>query len=171
MKLKVMNFGKYNVSYVAWRINKIKSKILARLWILKGATVGRNVIIYGKPVVVGPFSNLKIGDNTTINHGVLLNCYSGIEIESDVTLSAYSQIHTSSLDIKNLQNKMHVEKDILIQKGAWVAAAAIILPGSRLGQYSVVGAGEKFTGALPEHHIFNDGIISKIEVRYVHASC
>ncbi len=54
----------------------------------------------------------------------------------------------SGVDVDSLVGKgvkRHIESFVLIKRGAWIGAAAIVLPGVTIGEYSIVGAGSVVT--------------------------
>lgn len=54
---------------------------------------------YGKLIIEGSASNITIGDDCAFNKYVLLEAGENIHIGNNVVFSAFSQVHTSSLDI------------------------------------------------------------------------
>ena len=63
-----------------------------------------------------------------------------ISIGSNVTISQYSFICTGSHDISFQHLPLKTGK-IYIDDYVWICSKSIILPGCKIGKYSVVGAG------------------------------
>jgi len=140
-------------------IKKNVFKILQMLnWIrwlflqLKGFVVfGRSVGVIGNFYVENP-SNVSIGSNCGINHGVFILGANKIEIGSYVVLSARCMLIDSGLMLTNFANEefpQHISNCIKIEDGVWIGVGAIILPGVTIGKKSVVGAGSVVTRDVP----------------------
>ena len=84
---------------------------------------------------------LKIGKNVFVG----VNCLDitgGIVISDNVQIAPNVSIftHDSSRDRKNL-----IEKEVIIEGGAYIGASAIILCSVRIGENAIVGAGSVVT--------------------------
>lgn len=119
---------------------------------LKGFwTFKRRVGVFGDFVVVNP-RNVKIGEFCGINHGVFILGACNTVIGNNVVLSANVMLIDSGLDVENftkVEFPRHVSSEINIEDGAWIGAAAIILPGVTVGAKSIVGAGSVVTKNVP----------------------
>lgn len=96
-------------------------------------------------------SQIHIGDRTFINYNtVILDCAS-VTIGDDVQIASGVQILTPTppLDPDIRRSGLESAHPVTIESGAWLGAGAIILPGVRIGQNSVVGAGSVVTRDLP----------------------
>lgn len=129
-------------------MRKLKSKFLN----LYGYLIfGRRVGVLGYFTICNP-SNVSIGANCGINHGVFILGRKRIEIGSGVVLSAHCMLIDSGLDLKGYSTKPfpeHTDSFIRIEDDAWIGAGAIILPGVTIGRKSVVGAGSVVTKDVP----------------------
>lgn len=68
---------------------------------------------------------------------------------------------TANHDIYNLDN--HVEgKDIILGKNCWIGMNSIILPGVKLGDRTIVGAGAVVTKSFEEGNVIIGGNPAKI---------
>jgi len=110
-------------------------------------------------------ASLKIGDRVKISFDVDIDYTGGLVIEEEVeftrdiiVLTHHHKRHTdressyeyyiggeySDLDI--------VQTPLIIRKGAFIGARAIILPGvSSIGKYAIVGAGSVVTKEVPDY--------------------
>ena len=110
---------------------------------------GKNIYINGKMEVLYPH-NCSIGDNSSVNGGVVINASRSIDIGEWVHISHYVQLHTSGLDLtKKMDARNHIYAPITIQDGVWIGAGAIVTPGVTIGENSVVGAGAVVTKDVP----------------------
>ncbi len=119
-------------------------------------------ICLGDHVGIGPFcsflaesygkeSFISVGDAATFNAGVMVNADVGgtIRIDDDVMVGPYAVIRASGhrhdrTDIP-IRDQGHDTGTIAIQKGAWIGAHAVILPGITIGENAIVGAGAVVT--------------------------
>ncbi|MFZ5761947.1 MAG: acyltransferase [Thermodesulfobacteriota bacterium] len=107
---------------------------------------GRNVSL-GRNVVVRPFSNLRAGDKVgriIIEDDVLLgpNLFMSVNVHrfADVSQPVCCQGYEAP-------------RDIVIRRGSWIGAGAIVLPGVCVGCNSVVGAGAVVTRDVPDRTV------------------
>lgn len=105
---------------------------------LRGAKVGKGVKSFGKFKVMKP-KNLVIGDNSTLNEGVFLNCRDKVLIGSNCHLSPNVQIHTGKL-IFNQFPRVHSSEKIIIEDNVWIATGAVISAGIKISKNSIIGA-------------------------------
>lgn len=123
---------------------------------LKGLAVfRRRVGILGNFTVVNP-SNVRVGRNCGINHGVFILGSNEIVIGDNVVLSARVMLIDAGLDLSHLGFDgivPHVKSYVRIEDGAWIGAGAIVLPGVTVGRRSVVGAGSVVTRDVPPNSI------------------
>lgn len=84
-------------------------------------TLGNRVVI-GTEVSIGAHSPVSLGDNVRVSRGVI--------------------IETAGLDFSTKEPPYrHISKPIVIEKGAWIGARALILGGVTIGEYAVIAAG------------------------------
>jgi acetyltransferase-like isoleucine patch superfamily enzyme len=126
---------------------------LKRYWLASKARrrFGRRVAVFGDFTVIQP-RNVRIGSNCAINHGVFIIGKCGIDIGDEVVLSARVMLIDATLDPATFgepSDRKYVDDPIRIERGAWIGAGAIILPGVTIGERSVVGAGSVVTHDVP----------------------
>ena len=98
---------------------------------------------------------LIIGAHAGITHRHLIDCNGGVYIDDFATVAGYrTQILTHSIDVYN--NRQNVEP-VYIGKGCFVGTQCIILPGSRLPDYSILGAGSVLNKAYTESYFIYAG--------------
>jgi acetyltransferase-like isoleucine patch superfamily enzyme len=103
-----------------------------------GAKIGKNCNICESVFIE---NKVVIGDNVTIKNGVQI--WDGITIEDDVFVGPNVTFTNDKYPVS--KNSKFVMKQTLIEKGASIGANATILPGIRIGAYSVIGAGSVVT--------------------------
>ena len=132
---------------------KIKSKIRFRIYKKHFKKCGENLKIFGRITCIG--DHIEIGNDSTLNEGVLLNSRTTLKIGSYVHISPYVQIHTGGLEIKTpYHNRIHYSRSVIIEDGVWLCAGAIINPGIRIGKGSVVAAGSVVNDNIPEYELW-----------------
>lgn len=97
---------------------------------------------------------LRIGNNSTINTGVYLDCRgTGVSIGNCVNVSSDAILYTLTHDIYSLDFAAR-RGEVALADGVWVCARAIILPGTFIGTGSVVGANSVVKGNIPDHQLW-----------------
>lgn len=104
-----------------------------------GAIIGKGVRIQGGAKVWQPW-RFRIGDNSWIDGGVSLYAVDDIKIGSNAVISEGAFICTASHDIRSETFDL-VTKPVEIGDSVWIGARAIVLPGVKIGEGAVVGAG------------------------------
>lgn len=108
-----------------------------------GAKIGKNVKSFGRFTVMNP-NNLVIGDNSTLNEGVHINCREKVIIGKGVRISTNVQIHTGKLII-NSHPRVHTKAPIIIEDNVWIASGVVISADVTIGKNSVIGANSAIT--------------------------
>lgn len=110
------------------------------------------VILMGVPRLLYP-EKIKFGRNIRINDTVFLHAKNGIVIGDNTTLSYGASIITESYDITSFANyirRNHGGAPIVIGGNVWIGASSIILPGIKIEDNIIVGAGSVVTRNLTE---------------------
>lgn len=126
-----------------------------RVWLqkMRGVKIGKNVFIGSEVLIDPPFPNL-------------------ITIEDDVSLAGRNILIAHSDPTFPIREERLLKAKIApikIEKGAWVTAGAIILPGVTVGRNSVVAAGAVVTKDVPPYTIVAGipaRVIKKLEVEH-----
>ncbi len=104
-------------------------------------------------------SKIAIGDRVVIRPNTMLFAepiYEGgfISIEDDVLIGSgvhiYTTNHNYSVPFVLIKDQGSTVKDVILKKGCWIGANAIILPGVVIGENSVIGAGSVVTKSIPD---------------------
>jgi acetyltransferase-like isoleucine patch superfamily enzyme len=112
--------------------------------------IGCSQISIGERVVIRPATMLhgesdSIGRSITIEDDVLVGCGVHIYVENH----AFNDLSKPIIDQGHSQ-----AQEVILKKGCWIGANAIILPGVTIGKNSVIGAGSVVTKSIP------DGVIA-----------
>ena len=123
---------------------------------------GKNLQIYGKVKIFGNRCNIKIGDNCSLNEGVILSANGKIIIGNNVTISSYTVLHTGFLDLKQFPKKKHIYKDIVIKDNVWIASHCIIMGGVTINENVVIGANSFVNKDLESGYFYAGNPVKKI---------
>ncbi len=113
---------------------------ILRLW---GAKVGRRCAIAAGAKIWAPW-NLTFGDYVAVANGAELYSVAPIIFGNYITVSQDAYLCTASHDITK-RLKPLVTHPICLKDFSWVCARAIVLPGVRIGEGAVIGAGAVVT--------------------------
>nr|WP_315174774.1 acyltransferase [uncultured Flavobacterium sp.] len=105
-------------------------------------------------------SKIQIGNRVVIRPGVMLfgeseTLQTSIIIEDDVMMGSGVHFYINNhkfdrLDIPLIDQGYYPDERIVLKKGCWIGANAILLPGVTIGLNSVVGAGSIVTKSVPD---------------------
>ena len=127
---------------------------------------GKNLQINGIPRIYD-IKHLRLGRNVSINAGCVLQCYGGLIIGDNVTVSDGAKILTRELSVDNyvenvkLTEREHIDKLVSIDSGTWIATNAIVLPGVYIAANCIVAAGAIVTKAIDEECCLYGGVPAK----------
>ena len=112
--------------------------------------IGQNVII--EP----PFNciygeNIFLGNNVYFNISCMIIDSNRVEIGDHVMLGPGVQIYTSAHELSAISRNQgwEVTKPVKIGNSVWIGGSAILLPGTTIGDKSVIGAGAVVTKDVP----------------------
>ncbi|MBI2020919.1 acyltransferase [Candidatus Giovannonibacteria bacterium] len=104
-------------------------------------------------------SKISIGKNVVIRPGSVFEAdpregEHGITIEDDVLLAPGIHMYANDHEFKDTSLPIYYQdhkssKPIVIKKGAWIGANAVILAGVTIGENSVIGAGSIVKNDIP----------------------
>ncbi|MEX6689829.1 DapH/DapD/GlmU-related protein [Danxiaibacter flavus] len=104
---------------------------------------------------------ISIGRNVFINHACSFLDMGGITIEDDVLIGPKVNLITENHPMDPNDRRALVCKPVIIRRGAWIGAAATILPGVTVGENAVVAAGAVVSKDVPANTIVG-GIPAKV---------
>jgi acetyltransferase-like isoleucine patch superfamily enzyme len=97
---------------------------------------------------------IKIGNRVLLARGCEIDYSGGVVLEDDVWISENAQIHSHYHKLNqfrvNRPKEDIIPQKIILKKGCWIGANAIVLPQAiEIGENSVVGAGSVVTKPVP----------------------
>lgn len=121
-----------------------------RVWafahVLPGAVIGRDCNICDHVFVEG---GVVLGNRVTVKNGVLL--FDGVTVEDDVFLGP-GVVFTNDLVPRREVRKAPADLfPTLVRHGASIGAGSVIVCGTEIGEYALVGAGAIVTRNVPAH--------------------
>lgn len=150
LKLRQEN-NKKTEAYSRITINTLSYKDRMAKAIVKDKEFGDNANII-PPFTCDYGCNVKVGDNTVINHsGVFLDT-NEINIGKHALIGPksglYGAIHPFDVEARN--EGIEKAKTINIGDGAWLGGKVTVVPGVSIGKHSVIGAGSVVTKDIPD---------------------
>jgi len=113
-------------------------------------SIGTNVYVGHNTILKGYYLNeMAIGDHTWIGQGCFFHSAGGISIGRAVGIGPMVKIITSAhrdinLDIPVLHQELEFRK-VTVEDGSDLGIGSILLPGVRIGEGAIVGAGSVVT--------------------------
>lgn len=112
----------------------------------------------GQPLPAGAMSPvLRIGARCSIGRGSHLVAHRSLVVGDDVITgpNCYltDQNHTFADPDTPIGRQWPSEDPVEVGSGSWLGAGCVLLPGTRLGRQTVVGAGAVVRGAFPDHAV------------------
>jgi maltose O-acetyltransferase len=94
---------------------------------------------------------IELGEGVGFNYGCYVNGYGGLRIGDRTIVGPYVMIHTANHETapgRAIAEQGWECRPVEIGADCWIGMGACILPGARLGDGCVVGAGSVVTGEL-----------------------
>jgi acetyltransferase-like isoleucine patch superfamily enzyme len=94
---------------------------------------------------------IELGDGVGFNYGCYVNGYGGLRIGDRTIVGPYVMIHTANHEIapgRAIVEQGWVGRPVEIGADCWIGMGVCILPGARLADGCVVGAGSIVSGEL-----------------------
>lgn len=122
------------------------TKIWQCVTVLPGAVIGADVNVCAHCLIE---DDVVIGDRVTIKSGVYL--WNGVRLEDDVFIGP----NVTFTNDKYPRSKVYPDSffPTVVERGASVGGGAVLLPGIRIGQGAMVGAGAVVTKSVPPYAI------------------
>ncbi len=141
-------------------INSLRCFLLRHLYRVK---LGKGSVVHTGVWLDKPRC-ITIGDHTLVNPGCILDGRSGLTIGNNVDIAMQVAIFTLGHDVQ-AANYRTKGAPVVIEDRVSIFARAIILPGVRLGEGAVVGAGSVVTKDVPPYTIVAGNPAQKIGER------
>lgn len=129
------------------RMNKTKTFLLKFL----GHKIGNNVVIASSVKILGNI-HVTIGDNTFIGHDTMIiggkaELYIGKNC--DISSKVNFVMGTHEIGVAERRAGRGYSKSIFIGDGVWIGYGVIVLPGVKIGEKSIIGAGSVVVHNIP----------------------
>jgi acetyltransferase-like isoleucine patch superfamily enzyme len=115
---------------------------------------------------INQYKNISIGVETS--PGYEPGCY--VQGIGKVYIGDYTQIAQNVGIISSnhdfYQNEHHIPEEVVIGKYCWLGMNSVILPGVKLGNFTIVGAGAVVTKSFPEGYYVIGGNPAKV-IKYL----
>ncbi len=102
-------------------------------------------------------SRISIGRRVVVRPGsqLMANSFAEITIEDDVLMGSGIHIYVGNhrfddANIPIIDQDYYPSEPVILKRGCWVGANAIILPGVTIGENAVIGAGSVVTKSIPD---------------------
>lgn len=129
-------------------LNGLKAAFLR----LNGAQVGARVVFY-PGVFIAPGYGLTLKDDVNVSLDVVIHTSGGVEIGERVLIGyrtcIYSANHAVPAGQRRIFGAGSIERPVVIENDVWLGANVIVLPGVRIGEGAVIGAGSVVTRNIP----------------------
>jgi len=84
------------------------------------------------------------------SNGCYMNGFNGIEIAQKVMFASGVKLISANHDF--IERDKHLkEKPIIIEKNVWLGTNVVVLPGVKIGENSIIGAGSIVTKDIPQN--------------------
>jgi acetyltransferase-like isoleucine patch superfamily enzyme len=100
---------------------------------------------------------LRIGDRVGIRPYCSISAATGIVLEDDVVLSAYSTVidsdHTFRAGRPNIMHNPLDTAPVRVGRGTWIGERVGVLKGAQIGECCIIGANSVVRGSIPPYSI------------------
>lgn len=105
--------------------------------------------------------NIQIGNNVFINSGCHFQDQGGIIIGNDVLIGHNVVIATINHNLDPINKRKNSYQKVIIEDNVWLGSNVTILPGVKIGKWSVIAAGAVVTKDVPEYCVYG-GVPAKL---------
>ena len=101
-------------------------------------------------------SGAKVGGNVFFGDGVYVELENAklLRIGDGVVLSAFTKIILHDSSLNNVDNFGVLFGKVIIGNEVYIGAGSIILPGTKIGENTIVGAGSLVKGELKKNSVY-----------------
>lgn len=116
----------------------------------------RSAAIADGVVIMFPW-RVAIGGHSTLNQGVMIDGFGGVEIGSGVRIAAYVTINTADHAYDDPDEYIYRQgyrcSPVRIEDDVWIGAHVCINKGVTIGRGSVIGSGAVVTKDIPAYSV------------------
>lgn len=108
-----------------------------------------------KPITIEAHEKITLGENIGINVNNILIGWGGIEIGKNTLLGPNVQIYSITHDYTKIGEEFYkgIPKKVIIGDNCWIGGGTLVMPGIKIGNNSVIGAGSVVTQNIPDNVI------------------
>jgi acetyltransferase-like isoleucine patch superfamily enzyme len=121
-----------------------------RIWafahVLPGARIGRDCNVCDHAFVEG---GVSVGDRVTIKNGVML--FTGVTVEDDVFLGPGVIFTNDRMPRRERPKAPDALLPTVVRQGASLGAGVVVVCGTDIGEYALIGAGAVVVRDVPAH--------------------
>jgi acetyltransferase-like isoleucine patch superfamily enzyme len=165
---RMFRFGFMTLAMIPYRM-ALFPPLRGALLRLFGATLGRRVVLHNARffnLYRRGFAGLRLGDDCFIGDECLLDLAESIELKEQVTLAERVLILThTNVGYRDHPLQKHFpasQAPVILERGCFIGAQAVILPGVRVGEGSFVAAGAVVTENVAAH-----SLVAGVPARFV----
>jgi acetyltransferase-like isoleucine patch superfamily enzyme len=107
-------------------------------------------------LIVFPW-RVRIGRNSSLNQGVIIDGFGGVNIGEGVRIAAYVTINTADHDFsdpgKCIMDQGYICGEVNIEDDVWIGSGVCINKGVTIGKGSVIGSGSVVTRDIPPYSV------------------
>lgn len=127
--------------------------LLPRLYCKGQVRIGKRLIVRGRisRCELGAATSearLKLGDRVFINQGASVVAYWDIEIGDDTLIAEFATIYDTNHHGVDVDHPTKYDS-VVIGSNVWLGRNVVVLPGSKIGDHTIVSAGSIVKGELP----------------------
>lgn len=131
----------------------------------EGVTIGRNCLLDAQTIEIGdyteitsdvratgfphPRSLLKVGRHCIVMYYTYIDTSREVRIGDHVGIGGHCLIFTHGSWMNSMQGYPVQFDAVSIETGAWLPWRVFVMPGSKIGAHSLVGAGSLVRGSIP----------------------
>ena len=115
-------------------------------------TVGKRFVLRGRvarcEIAAKKGAHILIGDRVFVNQGAVIGAVESIEIGDDSLIGDFSAVYDSNYH--EIEPSMPDKpRPVRIGRNVWIGSGVLVLPGSDIGDHTVVAARSVVKGVLP----------------------
>ena len=139
------------------RLNGLTFNDADEFWALFSELIGKEVdksVLLIPPFYTAGGDEIRVGRHVFINQNCTFYDLGGLDIADDVMIGPNVSIITMGHPLEPSQRRAAtIGRPIVVEKGVWIAAGAIIIGGVTVGEHSVVAAGSVVTKDVPANSL------------------
>lgn len=152
------------VSFLLFRLCPISvSRLKCAVLRAFGANVGHGVVIKPQVKITFPWK-LSIGDHVWLGEESWLLNLAPIRIGANVCISQRAFLCTGNHDYSASSFDL-IAREIWVEEGAWIGAAAFVGPGLRVGTHAVLSAGSVAARDLEPYKVYRGNPAESVRPR------